>query len=331
MLRTKYIMPRKLFYESWSCLQTTYVNQSTHQQHVANPLSLPPPCLKANPSVKMFNGSLSTSVWNFPLRTSLCTPILVITKSRPSWLTTRGLGELISLSTFKMRTLGYISTDSFPPLRENKNINVLRIKWKLNHSQWVTCNWDDHMTFFLQTLFFLFSPSNWHNLLWQYALVWLVVPSSLVQSTIFMCISTSQNSSVMPEWNHLTLSLSSRANLCWRNSAPACALAWEFKKTKNLARRGSPSDMCCLITKVRSWYEPTGFCILCTAKKILGWSIESLNIEVWSSQRCRLSMISSIWDGGIVAVPRWKPTGGFWLVLPQLKPMFFKRIELWAR
>ena len=57
----------------------------------------------------------------------------------------------------------------------------MRVFFRITHRQL------SHMIFHFQTCFFLFSPSDWHNLLWRYALVWLVAPSpGHIQSTTFM-------------------------------------------------------------------------------------------------------------------------------------------------
>ena len=58
-----------------------------------------------------------------------------------------------------------------------------KLKWDIFKLR-LTCNCADHMTISLSNLIFLFSPSNWHNLLWRY--VWLVAPSpGYIQSTTF--------------------------------------------------------------------------------------------------------------------------------------------------
>ena len=45
------------------------------------------------------------------------------------------------------------------PAPGGKQEYVLKMKWKWEFFESLTCNWDDHMTFFLQTLFFFCFPS----------------------------------------------------------------------------------------------------------------------------------------------------------------------------
>jgi len=127
------------------------------------------------------------------------------------------------------------------------------------------------------------------------------------------CISSSLNSSVIPEWNHLTLSCSSCESHLRRNLAPAWALAQELKKTRNFGQGWSRVRCFCIIN-ARLWCELTGDCILWTAKKIFGWSVDIQNMEV-SSHRWSSALSVSTWSGGSVAVLRCMPIVGFWVII----------------
>ena len=89
-------------------------------------------------------------------------------------------------------------------------ISTMYLEWNENESFSNHSHAIELITWFflLQTLFFLFSPSDWHNLLWWYMVVWLVV-LGLCHCTAF-CAPTPSKS---PTW------------LCksWRHKSSKCA------------------------------------------------------------------------------------------------------------